>query len=86
MRRAGLGGPPGDVEQGCDVQVGKELALGCVIGTSKVKERKDFNWAALEAGAKDNQETLISLLFGEKKENNPDLYVFNSEVPSLVPR
>lgn len=76
MRRAGLGGPPGDVEQGCDVQVGKELALGCVVGTSKVKERKDFNWAALEAGAKDNQEILISLLFG----------VFRWEVPSLVSR
>lgn len=37
------------------MQVGKRLALGCVVGTSKVKERKDFNWAALEAGAKDNR-------------------------------
>lgn len=52
MRRAGLGGPPGDVEQGCDVQVGKELALGCVVGTSKVKERKDFNWATLGSRGK----------------------------------
>lgn len=68
------------------MQVGKELALGCVVGTSKVKERKDFNWAALEAGAKDNQEILISLLFGEKKENNPDLFVSKWEVPSLVSR
>lgn len=56
MAGAGFGGPPRDIQQGRDVQVGEELTLGCVVGTSKVEEWKDFNWAALEAGAKDNQE------------------------------
>lgn len=37
------------------MQAGEELALGCMVGTSKVEEREDFNWAALEAGAKDSQ-------------------------------
>lgn len=58
MACAGLGGPPRDIQQGRDVQVGEELAFGCMVGTSKVEERKDFNWATLEAGAKDNQEML----------------------------
>lgn len=40
------------------MQVGEELALGCMVGTSKVEERKDFNWAALEGGAEDSQEIL----------------------------
>lgn len=41
------------------MQVGEELALGRMVGTSKVQERKDFDWAALEGGAKeDNQEML----------------------------
>lgn len=53
---AGLGKPPGDVQQGRDVQVGQELALGRMVGTSKVEEREDFNGAALEGGAEDTQE------------------------------
>lgn len=53
---AGLGKPPGDVQQGRDVQVGEELALGRMVGTSKVEEREDFNRAALEGGAEDTQE------------------------------
>lgn len=48
MGCAGLRGPAGDIEQGCDVQVGEELALGCMVGTSKVEEGKDFDGAALE--------------------------------------
>lgn len=55
---AGLRGPAGNIQQGGDVQVGEELALGCMVGTSKVEEGKDFNWATLEAGTEDNQETL----------------------------
>lgn len=58
MGGAGLGGPAGNIQQGCDVQVGEELALGCMVGTSKVEEGKDFNGATLEAGTKDNQEIL----------------------------
>lgn len=55
---AGLRGPAGNIQQGGDVQVGEELALGCMVGTSKVEEGKDFNWATLEAETEDNQETL----------------------------
>lgn len=58
MGCAGLGGPSGDIQQGCDVQVGEELALGRMVGTSKVEEGKDFNWVTLEARTKDNQEIL----------------------------
>lgn len=50
MGGAGLGGPAGNIQQGCDVQVGEELALGCVVGTSKVEEGKDFNRATLVIG------------------------------------
>lgn len=44
----GLRAFPGDVEQGCDVQVGKKLTLGSVIGTTKVEKRQDFYWTTLE--------------------------------------
>lgn len=44
----GLGAFPGDVEQGRDVQVGEKLALGGVVGTTKVEKRQDFHRAALE--------------------------------------
>lgn len=30
------------------MQVGKKLALGSVIGTTKVEKRQDFDWATLE--------------------------------------
>lgn len=30
------------------MQVGKELALGSMIGTTKVEKRQDFDWATLE--------------------------------------
>jgi hypothetical protein len=56
--RAGLRGPPGDIQQSCDVQVGEELALGCMVGTSKIEEGKYFNRATLKLGTEDNQKTL----------------------------
>lgn len=73
---AGLGGPARNVQQGCDVQVGEELALGCMVGTSKVEEGKDFNGATLEQGQRTTRKHRISLLIWEKKNNNPDLFVF----------
>lgn len=85
MADARLGGPPRDIQQGCDVQVGEELALGCMVGTSKVEERKDFNWAALEAGAEDKQEILDQPAH-LRKQNNPDLFVLRWEVPCPVSR
>lgn len=29
------------------MQVGKKLALGSMIGTTKVEKRQDFNWTTL---------------------------------------
>jgi hypothetical protein len=72
---AGLGGPAGNIQQGCDVQVGEELALGCVVGTSKVEEGKDFNRATLEQGQRTTRKDPISLLIRKKKNNHPDLFV-----------
>lgn len=71
----GLGGPAGNVQQGCDVQVGEELALGCMVGTSEVEEGKDFNWATLEQGQRTTRKYRVSLLIWQKKNNNPDLFV-----------
>ena len=57
-----------------------------MVGTSKVEERKDVNWATLEAGAKDNQEILDYVALWEEERNSPDLFVLRWEVPILVSR
>lgn len=44
----GLRAFPGDIEQGRDVQVGKKLALGSMIGATKVEKRQDFDRTTLE--------------------------------------
>lgn len=75
MGGAGLRGPAGNIQQGCDVQVGEELALGRMVGTSKVEEGKDFNWATLVQGQRTTRKYRISLLTWKKKNNNPDLFV-----------
>lgn len=79
----GLRAFPGDIEQGCDVQIGEKLALGSMIGTTKVEKRQDFDWTTLEEKEQEHVilfQGYLSLATGKSKARQP-VWVLT---PSLV--
>lgn len=53
------------------MQVGKKLALGSMIGTTKVEKRQDFNWTTLEEKEKKHVILFSKVLRAKSDQGSP---------------